>query len=289
MTVARIGIIGAENSHAAAIAKLCNVEKKVAARVVAIWGETAKFAKAAAETGQIPTIVRDWRAMAGLVDGIMIDHRHARYHAEPAAYFIGKGLPCFVDKPFTFTLAEGKRLCDLARRKKVPITSFSTIPLQHNFREFKQEVRKLGAVSTFTTIGPADLKSKYGGVFFYGIHQVDAVVELFGTDVAEVSLRKHGANGAATLMYRNGPTVTMNLLKAGYRGFYWSAVGEKSVLNWEHHSDSSPYLTGLGIFLKMFRRREEPFARERMLAPVAILEAMSRSLKLGKPVRPGAL
>ena len=55
----KIGIIGAENWHCAAIAKLCNVEKKVPCRAVMVWGEKLKFAKAAAETGRIPSIVKD--------------------------------------------------------------------------------------------------------------------------------------------------------------------------------------------------------------------------------------
>lgn len=51
----RLGIIGAENSHAAAIAKLLNVEQGVPGITVThLWGETRAFAKAAAEAGQIP-------------------------------------------------------------------------------------------------------------------------------------------------------------------------------------------------------------------------------------------
>jgi hypothetical protein len=40
-----IGIVGAENSHTAAIAKVLNVEKRVpGVRVTHVWGETAAFA-----------------------------------------------------------------------------------------------------------------------------------------------------------------------------------------------------------------------------------------------------
>ena len=45
----KIGIVGAENSHTAAIANLCNVEKRVDARVEMLWGETAEFAQKAAD------------------------------------------------------------------------------------------------------------------------------------------------------------------------------------------------------------------------------------------------
>jgi hypothetical protein len=44
-----IGIVGAENSHTAAIAKVINVEKRVrGVRVTHVWGETKAFAEKAA-------------------------------------------------------------------------------------------------------------------------------------------------------------------------------------------------------------------------------------------------
>ncbi|MFC1452879.1 Gfo/Idh/MocA family protein [Verrucomicrobiota bacterium] len=282
----RIGIIGAENSHCASIAKLCNVEKKVSARVVAVWGETRKFARTAAEAGQVPEIVKDWRELLGKVDGVMIDHRHPRYHAEPAEFFVGKGVPCFVDKPFTFTLSQGKKLCALARKKKVPITSFSTIPIQESFVEFKKATKKLGTVAHLNSFGPADLTSKYGGVFFYGIHQVDAIIELLGTEVDCVSLHRHGKGGLGVLTYRNGPVVTLHCVNNGSYAFHWSALGDKEVLDLTYASDQSPFLAGARTFLKMFRTGKEPLSHERMLAPVAVLEAMAKSLSLkGKPVK----
>ena len=61
----RIGIVGAENSHTAAIAKVLNVDRRVpGARVTHVWGETAAYARAAAESGRIPAIVREPEEMA---------------------------------------------------------------------------------------------------------------------------------------------------------------------------------------------------------------------------------
>ncbi|HIG17134.1 MAG TPA: hypothetical protein EYQ31_07495 [Candidatus Handelsmanbacteria bacterium] len=75
----RIGMVGAENSHTAAIAKVLNIDEKIrGVRATHVWGETAAFAKAAAEKGQIPTIVRKPEEMMGEVDAIVVDHRHQR-------------------------------------------------------------------------------------------------------------------------------------------------------------------------------------------------------------------
>jgi len=284
----KIGIVGAENSHCANIARVCNVEKKVPHRVVAVWGERPRFARAAAEAAKIPTIVKDWREMLGMVDGIMIDHRHAAPHFEVAEFFVRNKVPCFVDKPFTFTLAEGKALCELAKRKRVPITTFSTIPLQKNFKAFQKACGKIGKLLCVNTSGPVDLKSKYGGIFFYGIHQVDAIIELMGADADRVHVLTHGKNGVATILFKNGAIATMNCLKAG-KGFNYAAYGDAGEVHWTLDRDPAPYLGGLKLFAKMFQTGKEPIPHRRMLAPVAVLEAMARSLKRKTPVKVAGL
>ncbi len=281
----RMGIVGAENSHCLAMAKLMNVEQAVDCRVVSVWGEAPRFAKAAAEGGRIPRIVRDWRDMLGEVDGVMITHRHAAPHAEAAEFFIRNGIPCFVDKPFTFSLAEGKAVSRLAKRRGVPITSFSVRVLHRSFRDFRDAFERLGTVSFLNSSGPADIGSKYGGIFFYGIHQVDPVIELFGPRVDTASLRAHRRGGIATLTFRHGPVVTINCVHGGCRQFHMTAVGEKEILDWTFGRDASPYIVGARLFTNMFKTGEEPFAHERFLAPIAVLEALAQSLAVGHPVK----
>jgi predicted dehydrogenase len=281
----KIGIIGAENSHCTNIATVCNVKKLVPARVVAVWGETPSLAKAAARACQIPSIVKDWREMAGRVDGVMIDHRHPKFHAEPARYFLSRRIPCFVDKPFASTLREARELCSLARRMKTPLTSYSVIPHEPAFQMFQKECRKLGKLTHVNFTGPADLRDKDGGVFFYGIHQVDSMVELLGSNIDHVRVTPHGVHAVATITYRHGPLVTLNLVNNVYVEFNWFAVGERKMVNVTHCYDKDRYLRGARRFTKMFRTGREPFPQERLLAPIAILEAVDKSWRLGKEIR----
>jgi len=70
----RIGIVGAENSHCAHIAKSLNVRKSLpGCEVTHVWGETPEFAAKAAEEGNIPNIVDDPTDMIGHIDGAMFD------------------------------------------------------------------------------------------------------------------------------------------------------------------------------------------------------------------------
>jgi len=286
----RIGIVGAENSHTAAVAKTLNIDKACGrARVVAVWGETRAFAERAAEAGQIPRIVRRPEEMIGEIDGVMLDHRHAKYHMPAVRPFIEAGIPAFVDKPFSFTVAEGWKLLQLAGKKRVPVTSFSTIPEQAGFgKDLLRQVRAAGKITAVETRGPCDLKSKYGGVFFYGIHQVDAILKAFGPGIAAVQVIKASRpnpNAVAVMTYRNGgPVVTMHCIQEGGYGFAFRAVGIKGNVDYAHRSDDDPYLAGARKFLKMFRTGKMPHTPAEILEPIAVLEALGKSARTGRRV-----
>jgi len=287
----RIGIVGAENSHCAAVAKTLNVRKSCgSARVVAVWGETRAFAEAAAAAGEVPRIVRRPEEMIGQVDGVMIDHRHAKFHIAAARPFVEAGIPAFVDKPFSFTVREGGALLELAKARGVPVTSFSTIPEQEAFgKDFRRQVRAAGRITSIDTAGPCDIKSKYGGVFFYAIHQVDAILKAFGAGIEAVQVVKASRgnpNAAAVMTYRDGgPIVTMQLVKEGQCGFAFRAAGAKAAVEYAHRSDDDPYLSGIRKWLRMFRTGKEPYTAAEMLEPIAVLEALAKSVRTGKRVR----
>ena len=104
-----------------------------------------------------------------------------------------------------------------------------------------------------------------------------------GTDVKRVSLERAGVNGIATIMYRDGRVATINCLKdAG--GFHWQGCCAKGVINYTDTRDANPYLTSAKLIRDLIGKGKQTFSRERMLAPIAILEAMQKSLDTGKPV-----
>lgn len=279
----KIGIIGAENSHAGNIALTINVLKKVPGfSVDYIWGETAEFAKAAAEKGKIPHIVKKPEEMLGKVDGIMVDHRHGKYHLAAARPFVEAGVPAFIDKPFCYDPEEGREFLEMARKKGVAVTSFSTIAIHTVFRNFVKKLREAGRIGAGWISGPVDLKSPYGGVFFYGIHQVEVAMEAFGTNVDRVMFAGKGDSATAQLIYREGHIVTLHLLNGLPYGFAVGAFTEKGVLSKKLKGDKLPYLKGARIFCKMFRTGEEPLTHERILKPILILDAIERSRKSGR-------
>ena len=282
-----IGIVGAENSHTAAIAKVLNEERKIAgARVTHLWGEKESLARRVAAAGLIPHTVEEPDDLIGSVDAAVVDHRHGKFHLPAARPLLEAGMPLFIDKPFCYRKAEGRRFLARARQLGVPVCSFSVLPKQASFVALAGKVRSLGRIYTVVSTGTCDVNSRWGGIFFYGIHQVDMVLRLAGYEVGQVqSVPGTGKNHAAHLFFRDGTVATMNLVGAGDTPFHLSVVGSKGRVDQIVEFDESMYLAGIRDFVRVFRSGRTRETVQTMLGPVAVLEALEKSMALGRKVR----
>jgi len=277
----RIGIIGAENSHATRIATIINISGLAPGFAVThIWGEKETFAVETAKAGCIPTIVRDPAEMLGKIDGLMIDHRDGKYHLAAARPFVEAGIPVFVDKPFSTSLAEAREFLKWRREKHGVVTTMSTLPHQACAAMIKEKMKTIGKLRTVHFSGPGDSHSPWGGVWFYGIHQIELMVGLLGTDAKTVTATDDGGTFMGVIRYPEGVTATMAM--AGASSFSVTAIGTDGAFHVPFVSDSNSYLATTAIFTRMFTTREEPFDDVRMLAPIAIMEALSQAVETGR-------
>jgi len=285
----RIGIIGAENSHAAAIAKLLNVQKAIEGfEVTHLWGEAPEFVKKTIDSVAIPNVVEKSEEMLGQVDAVMIDHRDGKHHLDAARPFVENNVPVFIDKPLGTSLAACKEFLALRSTCGTPVVTMSSIPHQASVAEIKKRLAEIDPVRLAHFAGPGDPKSEYGGVFFYGIHQADLLVELFGTGARTVTSTLNGPTLTSVVTFPDDLNATITLTKAG-KGFRVAAAGEGGEFHTPVQNDENVYLVTTKIFTEMFATKKEPFDDRRMLAPVALLEAMDASLAGGGPVEVAAV
>jgi predicted dehydrogenase len=281
-----LGIIGAENSHAAAIAEALNIRKVVKGFAVThIWGERPELAAATARQGRIANIVDNPIDMLGKIDCLMVDHRDGKYHVAAARPFARAGLPIFIDKPLSTSLASAKSFLKFCAAHHAPVITCSAVPHQQAVKEVKREMAKLGRLKAIYTAGPGDYKSPYSGIWFYGQHQADLVVELIGPNPTSASMTANGTDSTAVLNYPDNLTVSMNFIAADVKTFCVTVVGSKGVIHKAIAYDADPYMTTNKLFTSMFKTGKMPFSHQRMLAPIAILEAMDRSLSANRPAK----
>lgn len=284
-----LGLVGAESFHARAFGEICNVFKLIrGVRVTHIWGEQPEFAPLMAELGQVPHIVADPREMIGHVDGALLVRRDGRLRLADARPFLKAGIPVFADKPLTNSLKDARALLRLAKQAGLPVVAGSSIPLQASVKPMKQAVAA-GGIFAAHLVGPGEFDNEYGGLPFYGSHLVELMVELFGTEVRSVQTTVSGDAITAVCLYPGDLPVTLTFRRR--ERFYdlarfWtlSLVGAKGPWQGEISYDQyeglpydNPYVALAKKVVKTFRTGQSPDSDERMLAPIAVLEAIERS------------
>ena len=273
-----IGIIGAENSHTAGFGKLFNIEKSFPGiEVKYVWGETEAFAKKAMEGGNIPQMVKDPNDMLGKIDGLIVDHRHGKFHLEPAIPFIKAGIPTFIDKPFCYRAAEGKAFLQLAREHGTPVTSFSSIAHSYETFAIKEQLKGIKNINQVVRYGPVDLESKYGGIFFYGAHIVQPLLYLFGDNVQKVQVHQNGKNSSASLVFKDGMLATLIFTTKKY-GWSTHVETEEGIIPLKANiEEEKPGLNYVDM-VKMFKTGKEPRSYKSIIHCVAVLEALEKSV-----------
>lgn len=274
----RIGIIGAENSHTIGYGQIFNRDRSFpGCEVVGVWGETEEFAQKASTQGQIPWIVKDPAEFKGRIDALIVDHRHAKYHLAAAWPFVEAGIPTFIDKPFCYRVDEGRKFLAMARAKRTPVSSFSTVARGEGINDLKKQVKELPNVRYILSAGHCDVDSPYGGVFFYGVHQVQRLMEVFGEDVTRVRVARQGKDASATLLFTSGRQANL-VLSSERPPFELAVVTEKGILKLEPRVKDDP-LTPYREVVQLFREGKEPRSHESLLREVAILTALESSVK----------
>jgi predicted dehydrogenase len=283
--VIRIGILGTDNSHSEAFSRLLNVKGEKphvpGARVVALFGLDDKINRQRAEAGNVPTIVDRPRDMLGMVDAVIVDFRHGALHYKYAKPFIEAGIPTFIDKPMSISVAHAKAMVALARKKRVPITSFSTVRLGPPVENMKKAMKKIGRVRGGIVTGPGSSKSEYAGVFFYGVHCVELMLEAFGNRVASVRAADYDGSVIATVGYRNGAVVTLNIIDGARPPFDAIAFGAKGVARYDRPGSFGGYYYGMKKLLKLIWIGKPPIPYNDLILSVRILNAIQKSIDAG--------
>ena len=278
----KIGIIGAENSHSAGFGKLFNIEKTFPGMEVKyVWGETKEFAKTAMEKGNIPEMVNYPKDMLGKIDGLIVDHRHGKFHLEPAIPFIEAGVPTFIDKPFCYRAKKGKDFLALARKHGTPVTSFSSIAHSYETFDIKEQLKSMSGINLVIRSGLVNLDSEYGGIFFYGAHTVQPLLYLFGDTVERVRVNENGKNSSANLIFKNGMMASLVFTTKKY-GWQTFVETEEGIVELKSKLEEKKPPKNYTDMVEMFKTGKEPRSHESIIHGVAVLEALEKSVVSGQ-------
>lgn len=282
----RVGILGAENSHAMGFSQIFNgFREDLKAefediRVVAVGGNYPEANKEVAENCGVELTVDSVAEMEGKIDAIMVTARDGKYHAGFAHPFIEAGLPAFVDKPFTSDPEEAVALARLAKGKDVPLCGGSSLKLCDDVLKMAKLVEDgRDKVLSGDITAPVSLENDYGGFWFYSSHLVEICLRIFGYDPEWVWANRTDA-GVTAIVHYPKYDVTLHFTQDAYN--YSATVNTKNGIIHQPVDITDFTAIEAGSFAKMLRTGEMDFTYEQLVLPVFMLKAIETSFETGK-------
>src|SRR5690625_5218190 len=186
----RVGFVGTENSHVKHFIRFLNLENRHAGyRAVALAGGQNERNTELADYGGLDVIVDEPTDLIGQVDAAIVCNRDGGLHRGAAEPLLRAGLPVLVDKPLATTMQDAKALLEAAGQSGSTLVSASALRYVPEIPDFTTDHPDRGPLRHLHVVGPADPDSEYAGLFFYGIHHVEAALQILGNpEVQEADL-----------------------------------------------------------------------------------------------------
>jgi hypothetical protein len=218
-------------------------------------------------------------AMIGKVDGMLIESQEGGAHWPRAKPFLDAGLPCFVDKPFTCSLADARRFADIAERKKVPVFSASSLRYGPELIGYLKD-EKRGKIVGALSYGPAPLfemdATLNPGLYHYGIHAVEVLYTLMGPGCQRVTCAHEKGADVVTGQWADGRLATLRGIRAGKSDYGFVAFAEKGV-HAATISTATTYRELLKEIVVFFSTKKAPVDLAVTVEMMAFIEAANRS------------
>lgn len=288
----RIGIVDFDTSHVVAFTQRLNhigtTEEQCvdgAKVVVGCPGESImsperipEFTKTMQEYG-VP-LVEEPAEIIGKVDAVLIEAVDGSVHYERAKPFLEAGIPMFIDKPFTCSLAGAKKIADLADKKGIPLFSSSSLRYALEVTALKEKGGEVGKVVGADTYSPASQHPRNPGFFNYGIHGIETLYALMGPGCQSVRCVSTEGTDVVTGLWEDGRIGTMRGTRQGAHSYGFTAFCEKSV---QVSTINAAY-----IYRELLKRIVETFATGKppidiseTIEIVAFIEAANSSAQQG--------
>jgi predicted dehydrogenase len=281
----RLGVIGIDNSHAVAFTQRINENNaagETRCRVTSIWHDgkpdipmdrAEKHLEQAVKLGakQIDTLEH----MLDQVDGVIIVQVNGNKHFDLARPVLEHGLPLFIDKPMTCDLSQARKLLDETRRGHARIFSSSSLRWVPEIANLDRTA--LGKLVAIDAFGPSGHNPTMEGLFFYGVHVVEMIDQIWGPGVKRISAVAMPDRELFDLEYHDGRYARARLDRKGKYAFGATVHGEKDIKQFIISGDLyEPMIKGM---TKFFEGADAPVKLRDIVENIAVMSAGNASIK----------
>ncbi|HEX7008871.1 MAG TPA: Gfo/Idh/MocA family oxidoreductase [Phycisphaeraceae bacterium] len=290
-----IGMIGLDTSHVKAFTSLLNDpshEHHVpGGRVtVAYPGGSPDFKlsidRVAGYTAELRDtygvrIVDRIEEVAEAADVIFIESVDGRVHAQQFASVAPFGKPVFIDKPFTTSLADAKRIADLAQQHGVTLMSCSAL----RFCDELQAALAQGQddIVGCDVYGPMAEEPTQPGLFWYGIHTVEMIVAAMGVGCTRVWAVRNDQHDLITMQWADGRVASLHGLRGGHSRFGMVLHRKAGPVHVNGSAGRPYYANLLRAAMESLPHGRSAVPLEQTLHIVQIIEAANAARQSGEP------
>lgn len=286
----KIAILGIENSHAWHFASAFAPKKgkKIFPdfELIGFYGEEGREdteigKKKLAEMCTCTRYAKHYDDFLGEADAIMVTARHGDNHLKYARKYLEAGIPVWLDKPITASIADFCEVARLAKANGSTVTGGSMLYYSKGIAEAREYMKKHpdfcigGAVSA-----PVNMVNDYGNFWFYTQHLAEMMLSVFGTDVKSVKAVKNENSVSAIYRYENFS------VNAFYGGNYAITIygNDMKTFSPAVEVDGSKYVDELTPFAEAVRTGKVDRGLDYLVYTVALIDATIRAFTEDKEI-----
>lgn len=285
----KIALIGVENSHAPAFAKLIKEkpEKYGDIEIVGVYSYDGAAARKMVDDGLAPMAVDTSSYFVGSIDcigsidGVINTARHGDNHYEYSMPYIKAGVPMFIDKPFCIEPHNAAEMIREAQKAGTLLCGGSCLKFAPELAALQSEIAegKLGKILSASLSAPINMTNPYGNFYFYAGHLAEMLLAMFGLPQSVYAIAREKAITA--LCRYADKEVTLH-----YANYTYSVTvhGEKATKYITCENITDLYEPELDEFCNMLRNGKMEHSYAELVSPVALLHALYLSFSTEREV-----
>jgi len=280
-------MIGLDTSHCISLAKFLNRKKSKNKIKYAFRGGNQDFSKSRDRVDKFTeelnkkydiAILDSIEEVAEKSDAILLTSVDGRQHLEQFQILSKFKKPVWIDKPFTCSLEDAKKIMEISKKSDTPFFSSSILRFTKGIAEYKA----LQDATTVEITGPVPILEDYPGYFWYGIHSIEILYEIMQKGFESISLRRFPNQKYEIIVAKRNDGRIGIIYGCRYSGFKeWTArifTNNRLIIT---KSQSKPSGMELMIphILNFFETKKSPIEVEEMIEIISFIESINNALK----------
>jgi len=182
----KVAILGTENSHADAFAKLIRDDADFSClELVGAYGYDPTANERLRNAGLVTRFAAAPDEFLDEVDGVLVTARHGDHHYEYALPYLKAGKAAFIDKPFTVNPAYADEIIEACEASGALVCGGSSLKFLHGLTPLR-EYAEAHTVISGSVSAPVNMVNDYAGFYFYAQHLIEMLFSVFGTGIRSV-------------------------------------------------------------------------------------------------------